>query len=279
MTNNPTIDGVLVPRELVDRILNRTRWHGDPLKEELRALLDADIPASVAPPVERQECITFPRDLTDEMAEAIALRANCCGGIADDVWEALVQCVEKPKFPDIEVCGSWPIQSEPRPRLSALQSTIAQLQARIAELESGRGEPVAWLAEAVGPDGTAYRRTSSTTQITMRDAKHAWGDGVVSKYEIKIHPLYTATPAPVAVVAMVEAIERARSVLAEKNYTMGTDECIAIIREIAGLEATAKLNKAPGFYDCKFEPGSRDGILASSAEWHDVAGDDEGLAQ
>lgn len=79
------------------------------------------------------------------------------------------------------------------------QSTIARLEARVAELESGRGEPVAWLAEAVGPDGTAYRRTSSTTSITLRDAKHAWGDGVISKYEIKIQPLFTAPPAPVAV--------------------------------------------------------------------------------
>ncbi len=41
MTTNQTIDGVLVSRELIERILNRTRWHGDPLKDELRALLDA----------------------------------------------------------------------------------------------------------------------------------------------------------------------------------------------------------------------------------------------
>lgn len=31
---------------------------------------------------------------------------------------------------------------------AALQSTIAQLQARIGELESGRGEPVAWMVGA-----------------------------------------------------------------------------------------------------------------------------------
>lgn len=43
MTTNQTIDGVLVSRELIERILNRTRWHGDPLKDELRALLDAPI--------------------------------------------------------------------------------------------------------------------------------------------------------------------------------------------------------------------------------------------
>ncbi|WLH43248.1 hypothetical protein [Pseudomonas sp. FP2254] len=41
MTTNQTIDGALVSLELIERILNRTRWHGDPLKDELRALLDA----------------------------------------------------------------------------------------------------------------------------------------------------------------------------------------------------------------------------------------------
>lgn len=33
----------------------------------------------------------LPRELTDEMAEAIALQANCCGGIAHSIYEALVE--------------------------------------------------------------------------------------------------------------------------------------------------------------------------------------------
>lgn len=152
MTNNPTIDGVsrnaleqalLAMKRIYqagyDRILEaggqcdtpEYMMAGDPTARELRALLDA-------PAVERQDLVTFPRDLTDDMAEAIALRANCCGGIADGVWEGLVQCVEKPKHPDINVCGSWPVQSEPRPRISELQSTIAQLQTRLQGLESSQ---------------------------------------------------------------------------------------------------------------------------------------------
>ena len=38
----------------------------------------------------KSETITLPRELTDNMAEAIAFEANCCGGIASDIWEALV---------------------------------------------------------------------------------------------------------------------------------------------------------------------------------------------
>lgn len=38
----------------------------------------------------KSETITLPRELTDNMAEAIALEANCCGGIADSIYEALI---------------------------------------------------------------------------------------------------------------------------------------------------------------------------------------------
>ena len=38
----------------------------------------------------KSETITLPRELTDNMAEAIAFEANCCGGVASDIWEALV---------------------------------------------------------------------------------------------------------------------------------------------------------------------------------------------
>lgn len=36
------------------------------------------------------DTITLPRELTDEMAEAIAFNAHCCGGMAYDTWEAIV---------------------------------------------------------------------------------------------------------------------------------------------------------------------------------------------
>ena len=38
------------------------------------------------------ETITLPRDITEhiEMVEAICKEARCCGGIAFDIWEAIV---------------------------------------------------------------------------------------------------------------------------------------------------------------------------------------------
>lgn len=36
--------------------------------------------------------VTFPREMTDDMAEAIALTASVCGGTAYDVWCALLEC-------------------------------------------------------------------------------------------------------------------------------------------------------------------------------------------
>lgn len=35
------------------------------------------------------EMIMFPRELSDELAELIAGRARCCGGIALDIWEEI----------------------------------------------------------------------------------------------------------------------------------------------------------------------------------------------
>lgn len=40
--------------------------------------------------------VLVPRELTDEMAEAIAGAANCCGGIAYDIWEAVMAVAAQP---------------------------------------------------------------------------------------------------------------------------------------------------------------------------------------
>ncbi|WP_443698617.1 hypothetical protein [Pseudomonas sp.] len=63
-----------------------------------------------------------------------------------------------------------------------------------------QGEPVAWIAMAVGKDGEIYRKTTSSTEITLRDARFAWGQGVLDRFTIVTKPLYAEQPAPVAVV-------------------------------------------------------------------------------
>ncbi|WP_164486720.1 hypothetical protein [Pseudomonas chlororaphis] len=61
-----------------------------------------------------------------------------------------------------------------------------------------RGEPDAWLAEATNSAGVVYRKVTSPAEITMRDVRFAWGEGVLKRYTICIRKLYTSPPAPVA---------------------------------------------------------------------------------
>lgn len=37
----------------------------------------------------------MPTELTDEIAEAIAYSANCCGGIAQDIYQAIIQSLRE----------------------------------------------------------------------------------------------------------------------------------------------------------------------------------------
>lgn len=43
------------------------------------------------------EYVRIPRELTDHIAEAIAREANCCGGIALDIYEAIIKAAEEEK--------------------------------------------------------------------------------------------------------------------------------------------------------------------------------------
>lgn len=136
MTNNPTIDGV--SRELIAiiegyissqsdafpliSIPRGLRSEGlDQVSKELRALLDA-------PVVERQP-VASP---THEMNQA-----GCQAYMAADGMIGIMH--------HSSMGHAYVAMRELDPEVAALQSTIAQLQARVADLESGRGEPVAWV--------------------------------------------------------------------------------------------------------------------------------------
>lgn len=163
MTNNPTIDGV--SRWLIEQSATFLEAHSSGpsiesnLAADLRALLDT-------PPNNlREHC--------KQCAEVVKTwpewKQNCLGG---------VPAVERQELP---FPGYPPVPADRKiapPEVSALQSTIAQLQVRIAELESGKGEPFTHMR--IDVDGNPYRCRAEDHDDSF--------------------PVYRAQPAPVAVV-------------------------------------------------------------------------------
>lgn len=78
----------------------------------------------------------------------------------------------------------------------AQQSTIARLEARVAELESGRGEPVAW--EVYWTDEDEFYRVTRTKEFVEKR---------LSDPDFRFVPLFTAPPAPAAVVLPERAVK------------------------------------------------------------------------
>ncbi|RBB97497.1 hypothetical protein C3E97_027665 [Pseudomonas sp. MWU12-2115] len=168
MTNNPTIDGV--SRELLERLFEgfkQGNWYAE--AQELRALLDA-------PVVERQPVAWIEIDEDKPAGKTI------------DWYNS--DLLEIPLGTKLYVAP---------PEVAALQSTIAQLQARVEELESGRDEPFAWVV--VSPE-FGILSDLQTTEDDAKDLAHDMDCELPAhhsggKHEIKA--LFTAPPAPVAV--------------------------------------------------------------------------------
>ncbi|MDH0042414.1 hypothetical protein [Pseudomonas juntendi] len=99
-----------------------------------------------------------------------------------------------------------------------------------------QSEPVAWLARAVDADGTTYRQCVSTSELTERDAKFAWGEGVMNRCSVVITPL--------GPLADPGEVERLRVELDSMNETFGMqeDKIDAIRAKLA--EAQALLREA-----------------------------------
>jgi hypothetical protein len=228
MTNNPTIDGV--SRAKLEQALNLAAVFDDGSDGAdaesaqgvvgiLRALLDA-------PVVERQPGCTTCHD-------------TGIVGIDD----------ECPVCTDSEV--------------AALQSTITQLQARVAELESARGEPVARdqqvteLSEFMGRLSGGLRHfagqiidagwikhpPSQNSPIGFRDPEFSWATISAENKEMMASlghdvscfslPLFTAPPAPVAVVLPERQEVESGEAYMQEDWVSGWNAC---------LDATAALN-------------------------------------
>lgn len=171
MTNNPTIDGV--SRELLVQAYFELDAGTASIATlaGLKALIDA--PAVEPPNALREHC----KQCADVVKTWPEWKQNCLGG---------APAVERQTDSDCEWCGGAghdhygdPCTACTQVEVAALQSTIAQLHARVQELESGRGEPVAWLDLEKVSHGMAY-----ATNAKINDRQTA---------------LYTAPPSPVAV--------------------------------------------------------------------------------
>lgn len=181
MTNNPTIDGV--SRELLanlHKIASRkckSAWSAG-VCDELRALLDA-------PAVERQE-----------LKPAVRVCGAGYDAERNTVWME-TGVVEMPIMRKVEV-------GEELVFLSEAQSTIARLEARIAELESGRGEPVAWMYKREGGEVLGQLVQMESDDLKGIRLGKCYDDGTRYMWPredyIEWKPLYASPPAPVAVV-------------------------------------------------------------------------------
>lgn len=240
MTNNPTIDGVSRElRELLERVATEANHmlgftyasNYDECRkavDQLRALLDATV-------VERQP-VDFSwtpenNEFYSELSSGgkLAKRALCH-------IRHLKDGLNK----------HWKVVCDQRTELATLQSTIAQLQAekelmlrgaevykeRIAELDSGRGEPVAWMRTDIPGMCIAAEVKSHNLKIGGAPAKGVEG------YNI---PLFTAPPAPVAVV--LPTTEQFKDAFRATGYVTHDQAWELAEAAEACLDATAALNE------------------------------------
>jgi len=227
MTNNPTIDGVLVPRELLE-LCWLTLVDNSSYAEEVRDLLDA-------PAAERK-----PKGAILRFREYVGK-----GQGGRDLWRDWTEwstgTVEYAKSKLDHTKDLTHIQFEVEwlysdtPEVAALQSTIAHLEARAAELESGRGEPVAWMCF----DGEGnYDFTDDP------ETAEAWSKSNGEQYADWLTPLFTAPPASVAGVTDERAAFDAWAVKHGRvvGYS-GWRNDFEVWKARACLDATAALNE------------------------------------
>lgn len=208
MTNDPTIDGV--SRELLEISAHCLTNSGYGVAfEELRALLDA-------PAVERH-VVPEPIGYVDQWEIDRIAKEQAS-------W-ATLWTTDGADNPSRRGSGSIALFTE-SPEVAALQSTIAQLQARIGGLESLHGE-VYQVLGALDASAVVLDKVSAAAN----------GESIPNTALLPYFPKGIQLPDK-------------RQAMRSGDYICGWN---------AAIDATAELN-AP-----------------KPAEWHDVAGDDEGL--
>ncbi|HBR1845099.1 TPA: DUF551 domain-containing protein [Klebsiella quasipneumoniae subsp. quasipneumoniae] len=86
-------------------------------------------------PVVMDGYVMVPKEMTDEIGEAIAMQANCCGGIALDIYDAMLAAApQSPGSEPATVPGKWIPVSE---RMPEDRTQVILWDAEIGEVTSG----------------------------------------------------------------------------------------------------------------------------------------------
>ena len=139
--------------------------------------------------------------------------------------------------------------------LTQAKTTIAQLQARVAELESARGEPVAWVnGEQLKLCAASPREVEPDNPLVHNLPRNIAGSALKTSYCNT--PLFTAPPAPVAAVPILWEIRvpdepQNPESPAEYLYAQGVAnrdllllrEGATVVAEYACLDVAAALNE------------------------------------
>lgn len=261
MANNPTIDGVSrefvrVPRIPTDEMRDAGNWHVCDRSVLFQAweamiaaaLLDADHIVESCKMVEpvyvlaKQTAVDIPgsdhKELGHTLLDGVGVFRSAEKVHSEIAKRGLPLGWVSMTIDQLLPGYMMPDEDLPMRKLAALQSTIAQLQARVAELESGRGEPVAW---AVFDNGFIDDHT------VVKTVAAEWADR-----GSEVTPLFTSPPAPVAVVpdgwklVPIEPTEHmmrvARGLTLQQEKTPSAEYRAMVNAAPACLDATAALN-------------------------------------
>lgn len=107
-----------------------------------------------------KEMISFPRELSDDLAEFIAEKARVCGGGADEIWEALCERFGQPAEQHqghsvvARVCAYTPGMGQVELKLPGNLPTWLELGEEVTVLHGGaqhQGEPVGVMRSSSTP--------------------------------------------------------------------------------------------------------------------------------
>lgn len=102
---------------------------------------DGPLAGRMKSPVIPEGYVMVPKEMTDEIGEAIAMQANCCGGIALDIYDAMIAAAphDTPALNSLQsvdsVTGGWIPVSERMPEVGDIVLTAMGGAVNVGEME------------------------------------------------------------------------------------------------------------------------------------------------